>query len=208
MKVLLINGSPRANGCTFTALSEVAKTLQEEGVETEIVSIGNKAIRGCIGCGGCSKNNHRCVFADDICNEILDKAQTCDGYVFGSPVYFASVNGSMLALMDRLFYAGGAVFAQKPAACVTSARRAGTTATLEQLMKYPTIRQMPVISADYWPMVHGSNPEEVAKDEEGLHIMRVLGHNMAWMLKCIEAGKQAGINPPVAEPKVNTNFIR
>lgn len=206
MKVLLINGSPRPKGCTFTALSEVAKTLNECGVDTEIIQIGNQAIRGCIGCGGCAGKG-RCVFGDDAVNEILAKMEEADGLVLGSPVYFASPNGNLLSLLDRLFYAGNC-FAHKPAVAVVSARRAGTTVSLDDLNKYFTIKQMPVVSSNYWNMVHGSCPEDVLKDEEGLQTMRNLARNMAWMLKCIACGKQNGINPPEAEKKVWTNFIR
>ncbi len=200
MKVLLLNGSPRMNGCTFTALSEVAKTLNECGIDTEIVQIGNQAIRGCIGCGGCAGKG-RCIFNDDAVNEIIAKMETADGLVIGSPVYFASPNGNLLSLLDRLFYAGDC-FAHKPAAAVVSARRAGTTVSLDDLNKYFTIKQMPVVSSNYWNMVHGSCPEDVQQDEEGLQTMRNLARNMAWMLKCIECGRQNGIEPPIAEKKV------
>lgn len=205
MKVLLINGSPRAKGCTFTALSEAAKTLEECGIETEIAQIGNKAIRGCIGCGGC-REKKRCVFNDDITNEMLDKMEQADGLIIGSPVYFASPNGNLISMLDRFFYAGDC-FAHKPAAAVVSARRAGTTVSLDDLNKYFGIRQMPVVSSTYWNMVHGNAPEDVLLDKEGLQTMRNLGRNMAWMLKCIESGKKAGIQPPAAERDSRTNFI-
>lgn len=205
MKVLLINGSPNAKGCTFTALSEAAKVLQECGIETEIAQIGNKAVRGCIGCGGCKEKN-RCVFQDDITNEMIEKMEKADGLIIGSPVYFASPNGNLISMLDRFFYAGNC-FAHKPAAAVVSARRAGTTATLDDLNKYFSIRQMPVVSSTYWNMVHGNCPEDVMKDEEGLQTMRNLGRNMAWMLKCIESGKENGILPPAAESGCRTNFI-
>jgi multimeric flavodoxin WrbA len=207
MKVLLINGSPHARGCTYTALAEAEKALKEEGIETEIVSIGTAPIRGCIACGKCRQLENRCVFDDDIVNRIIKKAEDADGFIFGSPVYYASANGAMTALMDRLFYAGK-VFAHKPGACVVSARRAGTTAALDQLNKYLMISGMPVVSSQYWNMVHGNTPEEVAQDLEGLQIMRTLGRNMAWLLKSIEAGRQAGIEPPVPEAFERTNFIR
>ncbi len=206
MRVLLINGSPNEKGCTYTALNEAAGVLNENGVETEIVSIGKQPIRGCIGCGGCS-GSHRCVFQDDIVNSIIEKMETADGLIIGSPVYFASPNGNLISMLDRFFYAGGC-FAHKPAAAVASARRAGTTATLDDLNKYFTIRQMPVVSSTYWNMVHGSCPEDVAKDEEGLQSMRNLGRNMAWLLKCIEAGKEKGVETPVSENTKRTNFIR
>lgn len=206
MKVLLLNGSPHEKGCTYTALSEVAKTLNECGINTEMIQIGNRAIRGCIGCGGCSGKG-RCIFDDDAVNEIITKMEAADGLVVGSPVYFASPNGNLLSLLDRLFYAGNC-FAHKPAAAVVSARRAGTTVSLDDLNKYFTIKQMPVVSSNYWNMVHGNCPEEVLQDVEGLQTMRNLARNMAWLLECIECGKQNGIQAPEAEKKVWTNFIR
>ncbi len=207
MKVLLVNGSPHPNGCTFTALSEVAKTLKEEGMETEIVHIGTKPIRGCTACGHCHDKPGRCVFDDDTVNRVLEKAEQADAFVFGSPVYYASCNGSMISFMDRLFYAGSC-FAYKPGACVVSARRAGTTAALDQMQKYLTISRMMVVGSQYWPMVHGNKPEEVLEDQEGLQTMRTLGRNMAWLLKCIEAGKQAGVMLPAQEKRLRTNFVR
>lgn len=209
MKVLLVNGSSNLQGCTYTALSEVAKSLENNGIETEIIQVGKDAIRDCSGCGYCRKNEG-CVFKDDIVAEIIEKAKTADGFVFGSPVYYAHPAGRLLSVMDRAFYAGGKYFAFKPAAAVVSARRAGTTASLEAITKHFTINQMPVVSANYWGMVHGAqnSPDDVRKDEEGLQIMRVLGKNMAWLLKCIELGKQSGIEHPQPENKIATNFIR
>lgn len=206
MKVLLLNGSPNEAGCTYRALSEVASVLNGCGIDTEIVQIGKQPIRGCIGCGGCYKKQ-RCVFNDDMVNSVLDKMEQADGLVIGSPVYFASPNGSLLSLLDRMFYAGKC-FAHKPAAAVVSARRAGTTASLDVLDKYFTIRHMPIVSASYWNMVHGSKAEDVQLDLEGLQTMRNLGMNMAWMLKCIQAGKDMGIEPPVCENNFRTDFIR
>lgn len=209
MKVLLFNGSCRANGCTFTALAKVAEALAGEGVETEILQIGNKPVRDCIGCGGCRRSGDgHCVFDDDQVNEWIDKAKSADGFVFGSPVYYAHPDGRILCIMDRLFYAGGAAFRHKPGAVVVSARRGGTTAALDALTKHLTINQMPVVSSSYWNMVHGNSPEEVLRDEEGLQTMRNLGANMAWLLKCIRAGKNEGVNPPDNEARVRTNFIR
>ena len=205
MKVLMINGSPNADGCTFTALKEVAGELMREGIESEIFQIGRQPVRGCIDCGGC--RNNRCAF-DDIANQALAKIESCDALVIGSPVYYASPNGSLLALLDRMFFAGTAIMRMKPAACVVSARRAGTTAALEVLNKYPTLAQMPLVSSSYWNMVHGNEPAEVQKDEEGLKTMRVLGKNMAYLLKCIEAGKKAGVTLPAPEAPKVTNFIR
>lgn len=206
MKVLMLNGSPHVKGCTHRALIEVEKSLKAEGIETEIVHIGNQAIHGCIGCGTCAETG-RCVFKGDLVNELLDQMDQVDGLVVGSPVYYSSANGSLFSFLDRLFYAG-TDFAYKPAAAVASARRAGTTATLDSLNKYFTIAQMPVVSSSYWNMVHGNSPEEVEQDLEGLHTMRTLGKNMAWMLKCLEAGKTAGISYPKQEEKVWTNFVR
>lgn len=208
MKVLLLNGSSHKEGCTYTALSIAANELQKEGIETEIIQLGSGPIRDCIGCGACRKNGNQCIFKDDMINEIIEKAQGADGFIFGSPVYYAHPSGRLLSAMDRMFYAGGAAFKQKPAAAVVSARRAGTTASLDVITKHFTINQMPVISANYWNMVHGSKAEDVLKDEEGCQIMRILGRNMAWILKCIDAGKNSGITPPQAEEKIWTNFIR
>ncbi|SET32793.1 flavodoxin family protein [[Clostridium] polysaccharolyticum] len=209
MKVLLFNGSPKANGCTYTALTEIANVLEKEGIETEIFQIGSKAVRGCVGCGLCSQNeDHHCAYNEDCVNEAIDKLKTADGFVFGSPVHFAGASGFITAFLDRLFLAGSSYLAYKPAACVASARRAGTTATLDQLNKYLGIRNMPIISGSYWNMVHGSCPEDVQKDLEGLQTMRNVGQNMAWILKCIEAGKENGIGKPVAVSGAKTNFIQ
>lgn len=208
MKVLLINGSANVRGCTYTALKEVEKILNQDGIQTEIISIGNKPIRDCMGCQFCRKNGSKCVFDDDMINEIVEKAKTADGFVFGSPIYYAHSSGRLLSAMDRMFYSNSAAFKFKPAAAVVSARRAGTTAGLEQIMKHFTINCMPVVSSNYWNMVHGNTPEEVMQDKEGLQIMRVLGQNMAWLLKCIESGKKSGINIPNLEEKIHTNFIR
>ncbi len=207
MKVLLVNGSPHKNGCTYTALSEVANTLREEGMETEILHIGAKPIQGCTACGHCYTGPDRCVFDDDMVNRILEKGEQADAFVFGSPVYYASANGAMIALMDRLFYAGDC-FKNKPGACVVSARRAGTTAALDQMLKYLTISNMVVVGSQYWAMVHGSKPEQVREDKEGLQTMRTLGRNMAWLLKCIQAGRQVNIPLPEREARMWTNFIR
>ena len=204
MKVLLINGSPHTNGCTFTALSEVAKALNEQGIETQIFHIGNKPVRGCIACGGCAKNG-KCVFNDDVANEMGELMVAADGIVIGSPVYYAGPNGALCALLDRVFYSHGRKLAYKPAAAVASARRSGTTATFDRLNKYFTITRMPVVSSQYWNAVHGFTPDDVLKDEEGLQTMRTLGRNMAWILKNIESGAQS---IPQAEPHKTTNFIK
>lgn len=206
MKVLLVNGSPKKEGCTYTALTEVSKTLNEEGIETEIFWLGNKPVGGCMGCGKC-KEIGKCVF-DDVVNEFALKVKEADGFVFGSPVHYASATGNITGFMDRLFYSAGKNLAFKPAATIVSARRAGTTATYDQLNKYYGITQMPIISSRYWNMVHGSTPDDVRKDKEGMQIMRILGRNMAYYLKCIEAGKEKGIELPKKEDITFTNFIR
>lgn len=208
MKVLMINGSSHKKGCTFTALTEIEKTLKTYDIEAEIIQTGTAAIRDCIACGKCRELDNKCTFDDDIVNEVIAKAQEADGFIFGTPVYYAHPSGRVLSLLDRLFYAGGKAFAYKPGAAVASARRAGTTASLDVLNKYFTICNMPVVSSQYWNMVHGNSPAEVEQDKEGLQIMRTLGHNMAWLLKCIEAGKAKGIVPNTGEAKVRTSFIR
>lgn len=207
MKVLLINGSPRKDGCTFTALSEIRKELRHQEIESELVQIGTKGIHGCIGCGSCRKN-YKCVYEDDIVNDCVERMQKAEGLIVGSPVYYASANGSVISLLDRMFYIGGGSFAGKPAAAIASARRAGTTFTIDELNKYFTIAQMPVVSSTYWNMVHGNCREEVLKDEEGLQTMRNLAKNMAWLMQCIQCGKEHGIALPEAEKEYRTNFIR
>ena len=209
MKVLLFNGSPRGEGCTYTALSEVASALEKEGIETEIVSVGNKSILGCTGCGACRRAG-KCVFGDnDGVNAFAAKAAEADGIILGAPVHYASISGAASSFLDRVFYSGSGAFRGKPGAAVVSCRRAGSTASLDQLNKYFTICEMPVVSSRYWNMVHGSNPQQVKEDLEGMQVRRYLGRNMAWMLKCIEAGKKAGIELPEEKaPRVYTNFIR
>ncbi|MDU2198865.1 MAG: flavodoxin family protein [Peptostreptococcaceae bacterium] len=206
MKVLLVNGSPHKKGCTYTALEEVAKTLEESGIETEIFQVGNKPIGGCIGCGVCRKTGE--CFMKDIVNEFVEKAKTADGFIFGSPVHYAAASGAITSFLDRVFYSGGRYMQFKPASVICSARRAGTTATLDQLTKYLTISNMPVVSSQYWNMVHGHSPEEVRQDLEGMQTMRVLGRNMAWLIKCIELGKNNNVNKPELENREMTNFIR
>ncbi len=211
VKVLLVNGSPHAEGCTWTALCEVEKALQAEGIETGHYWIGNKPIGGCIGCATCRKKKE-CVFDDQV-NEFAALAADYDGFVFGSPVYFSGMNGSLMSFMDRVFYSSGSrkpdPFRFKPVAAVVSARRAGTTSALDQINKYFLYGQMPVISSRYWNMVHGNTPDDVRQDLEGLQIMRTLGRHMAWVLKLKEAGEKAGIPLPEQEkPRVATNFIR
>lgn len=206
MKVLLINGSPHEKGCTYTALSEIAGVLNENGIDTEIFQVGSDPIRGCVGCGGCAGKN-RCVFQDQV-NVALDKAAKADGFIFGSPVHYASAGGAITSFLDRMFFAGKENMVYKPGAAVVSCHRAGSTATLDQLNKYFTISSMPLVGSSYWNMVHGNTPEEVLQDKEGLQTMRNLARNMAWLLHCIEAGKKAGISVPQPESGSTTNFIR
>lgn len=207
MKVLLINGSSRKE-CTYTALSKVAESLNEEGIETEIINLGGTPVRDCIGCNMCAKNgNARCVFNDDVVNTIIEKAEESDGFILGTPVYYAHPSGRILSVLDRAFYAGKKAFEFKPGASIISARRGGTVASFDVLNKYFTINQMPIVSSTYWNNVHGNNKEEVLQDLEGMQTMYNLGKNMAWILKCIESGKQNNINKPVNKT-VKTNFIR
>jgi multimeric flavodoxin WrbA len=210
MMVLLVNGSPNEKGCTYTALEEVAGTLNAEGIETEIFQIGTKPLSGCLACFKCQQLGH-CVFNDRVV-DFLNIAKDADGFVFGSPVHYAAAGGAITSFMDRVFFSdtlsGKQSFYLKPAAAVVCARRAGTTATFDQLNKYFTISEMPVISSRYWNMVHGLTPEEVKKDLEGMQIMRILGRNMAWFLKCKEAAIKAGVSFPEREERIATNFIR
>ncbi len=206
MKVLLLNGSPHPQGCTATALEEIARVLRFENVDTEIVHVGGTQISGCMGCGACRRSG-KCI-RNEAVNRITELAKDCDGFVFGSPVHYAAASGTLTALLDCCFYSASGAFAFKPAACIVSCRRGGATAAFEQLNKYLTINQMPVVSGQYWNMVHGNTPEEVLQDEEGLQTMRSIGRNMAWLLHCIQAGKEAGIDCPTQEPRKRTNFIR
>ena len=205
MKVLLVNGSPPEKGCTYTALSEIARVLQAQGIETEIFQLGKAVNGGCRACLAC-RTLGKCV-VDDSVNEFALKAESADGFVFGSPVHYASAGGNIVAFMDRLFYSSSRKLMFKPAACIASCRRGGATATFDVLNKYFTINQMPVVSSNYWTIIHGNTAEEAAQDIEGMQTARVLGNNMAWLLKCIEAGKAQGIEPQ-KEKKILTNFIR
>lgn len=206
MKVLLLNGSPRANGCTYTALCEIQTRLESQGIEAELFQIGTQPVAGCIACGKC-KETAKCVF-DDRCNDLIARMKEADGLIVGSPVYYAGASGQVNALLDRAFYAGGRYMDGKPAAAVVSCRRGGASAAFDRLNKYFSISNMPIVTSNYWNQVHGNTPEEVMRDEEGLQTLRVLADNMAWLLKCIEAGRNAGINLPERESKIRTNFIR
>lgn len=205
MNVLLINGSPNAKGCTYTALSEVERTLNAEGIATELVHIGNRDIRGCIACYKCAEQG-RCVFNDAV-NELAPKLEAADGLVVGSPTYYAGPNGTLTNLLDRLFFSTPFSKRMKVGAAVCSARRGGTTATFDRLNKYFTISEMPVASSRYWNMVHGSNAEQVLQDEEGIQCMRILGRNMAFLLRAIAAERERN-GLPMQEETVYTNFIR
>lgn len=210
MKVLLLNGSPHEKGCTYTALQEIADQLQKEGISSEIFWVGNQPIMPCLACGGCAKQK-KCVINDKV-NEFLEKAADFDGYIFGSPVHYASASGNIVPFLHRVFMteasSGKNIFRLKPSAAITTARRAGTTATIDQLNKYFQVTEMPIISGRYWTMVHGNNPDEIRQDKEGMQNMRILAKNMAYFLKCQQVAKKAGIEPPMTETAIWTNFIR
>ncbi len=206
MKVLLVNGSPHEKGATYTGLREVADTLESNGVGTEIMWLGVEPLAGCIGCNVCLKTG-KC-FRNDKVNEFLDVIDDYDGFVFGSAVHFAASSGALSSFMDRVFYGRGARFAHKPAAAVVSCRRGGASAAFDEINKYFTISHMPIVSSQYWNQIHGNNADEAKQDLEGMQTMRSLGKNMAYLLKCIEAGNNAGIEKPEIEPKIKTNFIR
>ena len=205
MKVLLINGSPHAAGCTFTALNEMRKVFNEEGIETEIVQVGNKPVRGCVACGACGKLG-KCAF-DDVVNELAEKFASCYGLVVGSPVYYASANATLIATLDRLFLSAKFDKTMKVGAAVCSARRGGLTATFDELNKYFFISGMPVAAGQYWNGVHGNNAEQVQKDEEGMQMMRTLARNMTFLMKSIALGKEK-FGLPEKEAPIKTNFVR
>ena len=206
MRVILVNGSPHEKGCTYTALTEIQKTLEKNKIETETFWVGNKPISGCLGCGNCIKTG-KC-FMEDKVNEFLEKVPEADGFVFGTPVHFASGSGMITSFMDRAFYGRRELFKNKLASAVVSCRRGGATSTFDQINKYFAMNNMPIVTSQYWNMVHGSKPEDVLKDEEGLQTMRTLANNMSWLLKCIETGKKSGIKEPENEKIISTNFIR
>lgn len=208
MKVLLINGSPRKAGNTHIALSEIAKTLTQEGIESEIVWIGNKPIRGCIACGTCKNNDDgKCVFDDDICNSISAKFAESDGFIFGSPVYYGQPNGALLSIMQRAFFSNGANVQNKPAAAVTICRRGGATAAFEALQMPMQMMNMPIVTSQYWNIAYGREAGQAAADTEGMQTMRTLAHNMAFMLRAIAAEKaKSGL--PEREAWQPMHFIR
>lgn len=206
MKVLLLNGSPNANGCTFTALTEVEKTLKRHDIETELFQVGKKPVAGCIACLKC-KDGTPCIFDDGV-NTLAARLDEFDGIVIGTPVYYAGPAGQATAFLDRLFYSAGKKLKGKPGAAVVSCRRGGASAAFDRLNKYFSINSMPIVTSQYWNQVHGNTPDEVLQDEEGLQTMRTLGENMAWLLRCIEAGKASGVPAPSYEAPLHTNFIR
>lgn len=206
MKVLLLNGSPHENGTTKRALQEVAKTLNENCLDTEILTVGNKRVHGCMACGACSKTG-KCVYDDDLITEIVKKIEQSDGIVIGSPVYFASINGTLKAILDRVF-CSKKTFTGKVGASVAVARRAGTTSSFDIINKYFAISNMPIVTSNYWNNVFGSNGSQAEQDLEGMQTMRILGQNVAWLIKCIKNGESNGITPPMLEEKIKTNFIK
>lgn len=206
MKVLLINGSPNEKGCTYTGLKEMEKVFSQNGVETEIVYLGKKAVAGCIGCGHCKKTG-RC-FNDDEVNRVGEKLDSIDGIVVGSPVYFAGPSAQVTAFLDRLFVAYGKKMAGKLGTSIVSCRRGGASSSFDRLNKYFSISNMPIVTSQYWNQIHGNTPEEVMKDEEGLQTLRTLVQNFSWLLKCIEAGKKVGVERGEYESPIKTNFIR
>jgi len=205
MKVIMINGSPNKKGCTYTALRECGKSLEINGISTEIINIGKEAVHGCVACFNCFETG-KCVFNDDVCNQICAKMETADGIIVGSPVYFAGPAGALCAVLERMFFSNGAVLKGKPAAAVVSCRRAGSSAAFDRLNKFFAYNHMPIVtSQNSWNVVHGNTPEEVIKDEEGIQTMRVLGKNMAWLLK---TKKESKVPIPEDEEYIETNFIR
>lgn len=211
MKVLMLNGSSNKNGCTYTALNEIGNVLEHQGIEYEIYQLGGKPVKDCIGCNKCQGNG--CIFSDNNVNEFVEKARNSDGFIFGSPVYFAHPSGRLLSFLDRVFYSCSknhiyTPFVGKPGAAIVSARRGGTTASIDVINKYFTIASMPIVSSTYWNMVHGQKPEDVLQDLEGLQTMRNIGTNMAWMLNCLRNPDNKPIQEPTLEVEHQTNFIR
>lgn len=206
MKVLLVNGSPHQHGCTYTALREAADALEARGIDTEILWVGNGPVAGCTACGSCRKTG-KCVF-DDIVNRIIENIQSYDGFIFGSPVYYGGPSGQILSAMNRLFFAASAHMKGKPAAAVVSCRRGGASAAFQQMNMHFQMTNMIVITSQYWNQVHGNTPDEVRQDQEGLQTMRTLAENMTYVLRCLQAGKDAGVPAPQYEPRIATNYIR
>lgn len=208
MKVLMINGGPHKNGTTNAALEEMAKVFAEEGIESEIVWVGNKPISGCLACMMCAKTGDGRCAINDIVNDILDMADEADGFVFGTPVHYGGASGAITSLMDRMFYANTPGFYMKPAAAIVAARRGGCSAAWDQLNKYFGLASMPIVTSQYWNMLHGANADEAPEDGEGLQTMRTLARNMAFLLKCKQVAMENGVELPKKEPRVWTNFVR
>lgn len=209
LKVLLVNGSPHKDGCVRTALSEIATALDKEDVKSDVFWIGNQALAGCIGCGSCI--GKRKCFREDVVSQFVQIMDNYDGFIFGTPVHYAGASGGLTSFLDRVFFIdefNGEHFAGKPAAAIATCRRSGATAALDQLNKYMTDCNMPIVPSQYWNVVHGNTPDEIRRDAEGLQTMRTLARNMAWMLKCFSLGKEHGIAFPVHEKHTMTNFIR
>ena len=207
MKVLMLNGSPNRFGSTYTCLQYVATSLAEEGIDSEIIWLGDSPLQDCVGCDACKKLG-KCIFDEDIVNEILEKSKLADGFVFGSPVYYASPGGRIISVLNRLFYSGAKHLAFKPATAVVSARRSGTTASLDVFYKYFSINQMPIVTSQYWNMAFGRTPEDIRQDYEGVQTMSILGKNMAWILKSIKIASCNNQQHPSLIEKTHTDFIR
>lgn len=209
MKVILLNGSAKPKGCTWTSLHEMEQLLNADGIETETIFIGNEPIRDCTACMKCKTELvNQCAFDDGGVNEFIEKAKAADGFVFASPVYYAHPSGRILSFLDRVYYSSASVLRHKPACAVVNTRRAGTTAALDVLNKFISYAEMPLVTSSYWNLTHGVKPEDVFQDEEGLQTIRNLARNLSWVLRCVEAGKQAGIVPPENEYAARTNFVR
>ena len=206
MKVLLLNGSPHPKGCTYTGLMEIGKVLQSHEIETELIQIGSQVVPGCLACGKC-KGGDPCVIDDGV-NALAARLGEFDGMIVGSPIYYAGPSGQCTAFLDRLFYSASSKLKGKPGAAIVSCRRGGASAGFDRLNKYFAINSMPIVTSQYWNQIHGNSVEEVLRDEEGLQTMRTLGENMAWLIKCIAAGRNSGVPEPREEPKIRTNFIR
>lgn len=209
LKVLMVNGSPHEKGCVFTVLTEIADTLRKNDVDSDIFWIGNKPLAGCMGCGTCI-GKRRC-FCDDTVNDFINRMDGYNGFIFGTPVHYAAASGTMTSFMNRTFFIdefNGDHFAGKPAAAIATCRRSGATATLDQMNKYMADCNMPIVPSQYWNVAHGNTPEEIRQDAEGMQTMRVLGDNMAWLLKCIRLGREANVNFPKQDAHIMTNFIR
>lgn len=207
MKIVILNGSPRKE-CTYTALQEAAAVFADAGIDVDFVNLGTKSVRGCIACEKCrTQKLGCCIFSDDLTNDLIERVAAADAFLVGSPVYYAGMNGALKAVLDRMFYAAGHKFMYKPAAALVSVRRAGATTAIDEILKYFTIYNMPVVTSCYWPMVHGEDAEQIFQDAEGVYTVRLLASNMVWMMKSLEAARAAGIEVPHPTGRPMTNFI-